>query len=265
MKLSILTLLMILNVSAAAQQRTVRVRLFWLHPPIHLTVTPEALSVQLCNGCETTRLDQPMDIAARGSTVVAGPKTSSIILLSGRAHVRAMNSPPFEIFGDLRIEARDDWLLLTLTMPLERYVVAVLQGESATFRSAEALKAMAVAARTYAVHFGSRHSLEGFDFCDTTHCQDLRLGNTSPTAQAAAAATEGELLWFEGRPAATYYHQHCGGETEDASALEPNLHVPYLRPHHDDYCIRTPHEWDVEISKSDLSRALGRSIHTLSV
>jgi stage II sporulation protein D len=79
------------------------------------------------------------------------------------------------------------------------------------------------------------------------------------------AATAGELLWFEGRLAATYYHRSCGGELEDASALDPELHAPYLRRHHDDYCVRTPDEWQTQIRKSDLARALGRPVTTVSV
>jgi stage II sporulation protein D len=53
----------------------------------------------------------------------------------------------------------------TLTLPLERYVAAALAGEAGTFRSAEALRAMAVAVRTYAVRLRGRHAAEGYDFC----------------------------------------------------------------------------------------------------
>ena len=47
--------------------------------------------------------------------------------------------------------------------PLEEYVAAVLAKESGNFRSDEALKAMAVAVRSYALHFRGRHEREGFD------------------------------------------------------------------------------------------------------
>jgi stage II sporulation protein D len=266
MKQALCTVLLLsLSVSAVAQQRTMLVRLFWQHPPTEIRVTPEGASLRNCENCAATRLRGPVEITAKASSVSAGAISSSVILLMGRARISGDGFSPFMVENELRIQARDDLLLLTLTMPLEQYVTAVLQGESANFKSDEALKAMAVAARTYAVHFGSRHRLEGFDFCDTTHCQDLRLGNESPRARAAEAATEGELLWFEGRPAATYYHRNCGGEIEDASALEPDLHVPYLRRHHDHYCIRTPDEWHAQIGKSDLSRALGRSVTTVTV
>ena len=45
-----------------------------------------------------------------------------------------------------------------VTLPLEDYIAGVMAGEAATMKSPEALKAMAVAARTYAVRFRGRHS-----------------------------------------------------------------------------------------------------------
>src|SRR5690242_17531281 len=90
---------------------------------------------------------------------------------------------------------------VTLAMPLEHYVAGVLAGESTVFRSDEALNAMAVAARTYAVRMRGRHRAEGYDFCATTHCQRVEPDAITPRLEAIAAATAGELLWFEGKPA----------------------------------------------------------------
>jgi stage II sporulation protein D len=258
-------LLFVVSAAAETQQRSMQVRLFWQHPPAHISVVPLRAALRMCESCAPTRLKALLEITAKGSSVTAGSRSSPILILTGQVRISGNGFPPFTVDNELRIQARDDSLLLTFTMPLEEYVTAVLQGESASFKSDEALKAMAVAARTYAVRFGSRHRFEGFDFCDTTHCQDLRLGNESPRARAAAAATEGELLWFEGRPAAAYYHRSCGGEIDDAKALEPDLHVRYLKRHHDDYCVRIPDEWQSEISKADLARALGRPVASVRV
>ena len=258
-------LLLVASVAAETQPGTVQIRLFWQHPPSRVRITPQQAHLRTCSSCALEPLSEPIEITAKSSSVIAGPVSSSTVLLSGRVRISGNDFSPLVIDHELRLEAHDDLLLLTLTMSREEYVTAVLQGESASFKSDEALKAMAVAARTYAVRFGSRHKLEGFDFCDTTHCQDVRLGNESPRVRAAVAATEAELLWFEGRPAATYYHRSCGGEIEDASLLEPDLHVPYLRRHHDEYCIRIPDEWQTEISKADLTRALGRPVTTVRV
>jgi stage II sporulation protein D len=156
----------------------------------------------------------------------------------------------------LSIRASDGRLQVTAMMPLEDYVAAVLAGEAATMRSGESLKAMAVAARTWAVRFRGRHGT--FDFCDSTHCQWLRPGEVPSRFRDAATATEGGLLWYKGTPAATYYHQNCGGTTEDGRYLDAALRDdPYLHSHSDQFCLaRDRGEWQTEVSKADLQRAL---------
>ena len=112
--------------------------------------------------------------AAGSSVQMDGDISSSTELrLSGAYQMNASGEPP--IHGDFPVEIRasDGHLLITASMPMEEYIAGVLAGETGNFKSEEALKAMAVAARTYAMHFGSRHALDGFEFCDTTHCQDL--------------------------------------------------------------------------------------------
>jgi stage II sporulation protein D len=140
--------------------------------------------------------------------------------------------------AEVRVQLRTSHGVTVQTLPLERYVAAVLAGESGEFQSAEALKAMAVAARTYAVKMRGRHASEGFDLCDTTHCQRVELAGVTPRLEQAAADTAGELLWYEGKLAFTPYTRDCGGRTEDASALWPDLGAPYLKSHDDAYCTR---------------------------
>ena len=140
--------------------------------------------------------------------------------------------------GPVKVQIRTQSGAKLVDLPLERYVAAVVAGESGMFQSAEALKAMAVAARTYAVRLRGRHSAEGFDFCDTTHCQRLELAGVSSRIEAAVADTAGELLWYQGKPAFTPYTRDCGGRTEDALAIWPDLAEPYLKSHDDPYCAR---------------------------
>ncbi len=125
----------------------------------------------------------------------------------------------------------------TLELPLEKYVAGVLAGEAAVFRSDEALKAMAVAARTYAVRMRGRHANEGFDFCSTTHCQRFE-PDSAPRLDRAAAATAAELLWYRGHTAFTPYSLDCGGRTEDAASVWPDEQAPYLSSHSDEFCVR---------------------------
>jgi len=135
-------------------------------------------------------------------------------------------------------------------LPAERYVAGALAGESSVFRNEEALKAMAVAARTYAARLKGRHASEGYDFCDTTHCQRLDLDAINQRMREAAAATQGELLWYEGKLAFSVYSRNCGGRTE----VWPDFSAPYLRVQKDPYC--KPDEWTWTATPRQLILAL---------
>ena len=124
---------------------------------------------------------------------------------------------------------------------LEDYVTGVLAGEAATYRSPQALRAMAIASRTYAVRFRGRHAAEGYDFCSLTHCQNFRPDSVTRAQREAADATAGELIWYQGSPAAAYYSQNCAGMTESGGQ-------PYLTAHRDEFCVRGGrHPWSAEI------------------
>ena len=69
---------------------------------------------------------------------------------------------------------------------MEEYVAWVLAGEAGGMKSAEALKAMAITVRSYARVNRGRHAGQGFDYCETTHCQDARAGAVTERLRAAA-------------------------------------------------------------------------------
>lgn len=135
-----------------------------------------------------------------------------------------------------------------VSLHLEDYVSAVVAGEGNTLPR-EAKLALAVAARSYATYNMGRHRREGFDFCDTTHCQDLRMAAVNEQSQDVAATTESEFLWFEGTVANALYSLHCGGQTEALPG------TPYLRAQPDTFCTaRGRRPWKAELTGvSDVS------------
>jgi stage II sporulation protein D len=134
----------------------------------------------------------------------------------------------------------------TRELGLEQYVAGVLAGESSVFQSREALKAMAVAARTYAVRLRGRHKSEGYDFCATTHCQHVDFDAVTSRLVDVVGETAGELLWFQGKPAFACYTRDCGGRTEDAGSVWPDLAAPYLKSHEDPYCAGAAWQWSAD-------------------
>lgn len=217
--------------------------------------------VRLCLRCDSKPLTEALEIRATASRLALMPEGSAAtVRISGDYRLESPGNAPVELALPLELRAENGRLRVELQMPLEEYVAAVVAGEAVGFTSEESLKAMAVVARTFALHFRGRHRAEGFDLCDTTHCQDLHLGGLNARMRAAAEATRGETLWYDGRPAAAYHHRHCGGSTEDARVVWPDEAAPYLRAQKDAYCLaRDPGRWSTEIAKRDIVRALAAS------
>jgi stage II sporulation protein D len=239
----------------------VLVRLWYLRPPQELKVqagTGQA-KYRKCASCAEIALGS-MTLRAVGSRIqIGGEKDAATeVRISGAYQIMTASAT---LNADFLIEVRagEGKLLVTASMPMEEYIAGVLAGETPNFKSDEALKAMAVAARSYAMHFGSRHAVDGFDFCDSTHCQNLRLTDVTPRLRKLADATAGEVLWYDGEPAATYFHANCGGTTEDGRYILGNREqrAPYLKQHTDTYCVRSgSNQWRSEVSNQELQRAL---------
>src|ERR1051326_4850666 len=111
---------------------------------------------------------------------------------------------------------------------LEDYVRGVVPNEL-SFPALEALKAQAVAARTYALKNRGQFAPEGFDLLPTTRSQVYR-GLSSETALTTRAVdeTRGIIATYNGEPINALYTSTCGGRTEDAENIF-NEAVPYLR------------------------------------
>ena len=211
----------------------------------------------------TNQAPEQLTLMRGGNSALVKASGNPVLHVVGPWKAQIPGQDPVALAYPLEIRTRDGSLALTLRLPLEDYVAAVLAGESAGFRSDQSMAAMAVAARTYAVRFQGRHKAEGYDFCDTTHCQDLRITAVSERVRQAAEQTEGELLWFQGSPAATFYAKDCGGSIEAAAMVWPDLKAAYLGQREDPYCTRKG--WTSTIRKEELRSALATRLDSLRI
>jgi len=148
---------------------------------------------------------------------------------------------------------------VTQTLSLEDYVLGVMRAEGTVEPQPEALKALAVAIRSYALKNRARHAASGYDFCSTTHCQRFIASHaTSSTLRDAVRATEGVVLTDDhGDPIDSYFGASCGGATANIRDLWGVTPASYLRGVRDEYCDAGPHaKWTDTISRADLLRAL---------
>ena len=140
------------------------------------------------------------------------------------------------------------------TLNLDDYIAQVLAGEGQPRAGDAAQEALAITARTFALANRNRHRSEGYDLCDTTHCQVLR--PATAITRRAAESTSGRVLLHQGQPAFVFYSAWCGGKSELASQVWPGaIDYSYEPALHDEACEDEP-EWVSEVRVGDIERAL---------
>jgi stage II sporulation protein D len=155
--------------------------------------------------------------------------------------------------GTLEIRPSAEHLLAIVTMDRETAVASIVASENTAETPFEALKAQAVATRSYLTAGRGRHL--DFDFCDTTHCQFLRESPGVETAVAKAIeATRGMILVYESKPFAAMYTRSCAGRTRTPAELDlPAAAYPYFSVECK-YCREHPAGWSSRISDEDAAR-----------
>lgn len=145
---------------------------------------------------------------------------------------------------ELRAGISSSGLSAINAVSLESYVRGVVARESPASWPAEALKAQAIAARTYAITTNKPGA--GFDhYADTRSQVYAGVAAETPTTDAAVAATAHQVVIYGGKPVTTYFFSTSGGKTEnnETSALGGSPQ-PWLRSVDDPYDNVSPkHRW----------------------
>jgi stage II sporulation protein D len=146
-------------------------------------------------------------------------------------HPVRYNEKPYR--GRLEVFANTKGTLTVVNViPLEDYVRGVVPNELSPggWPELEALKAQAVAARTYAVSNLGRFASAGYDLTPDTRSQVYGGRSTEhPLSDRAVLETRGRILTYKGAPVNAVYTSTCGGRTEDGENIFGGAPVAYLR------------------------------------
>jgi stage II sporulation protein D len=133
--------------------------------------------------------------------------------------------------GSLQVRAGEPGVVVINVLPLEQYLKGVVPNElsPAAFPQLEALKAQAVAARTYALRNRGGYASKGYDICATPTCQVYRGKSTEhPLSDQAVEETRGTVAHYRGGLINALYTSTCGGHTETGSNIFEGEPTPYL-------------------------------------
>jgi SpoIID/LytB domain protein len=150
-------------------------------------------------------------------------------------------------------------------LPLERYLRGVVPWEMPYRWSSDALRAQAVASRTYAV--ANLHPGSWYDLLPDT--RDQMYGGIRaerPSTNAAVEATAHRILTWNGAPARTYYFSTSGGRTQSSHDAFNGPAIPYLRSVPDPYDGGPKHDWTYRFTTLQVAQRLHVPLpHSLSV
>ena len=227
---------------------TVRIGVLSLFHPHTLTLTADHSITLLIDGAP--RILDPHNTATIRST------RSEITVDETSAHTLTLASETFTLAvpgkltrtyrGALTITSRDGILIPVVTIDTEVAVASIVAAEAPPGAPLEALKAQAIASRSFLI--ANPHAHRDFDACDTTHCQYLRSPPdlNSPAAIATRATRNVVLTWQaspDARPTivAAMYSRSCGGQTRVLKSTDPTKYPFYsVRC---DFCRRHPELW----------------------
>jgi len=177
----------------------------------------------------------------------------------------ALKAGTREVRGDVVVLAGKRGLTLVNVIALEDYLTAMVGSEMPASFPLEALKAQAVAARTYALHkklasYGALFHMGS----SVLHQVYSGVSREDPRTREAVEATRGEVLTFDLEPAETYFHASCGGKTETGrEALGRDL--AYLKSVSCG-CHKVPaSRWEAQLSPAEVKRLLGGTAAQVAV
>ncbi len=227
------------------------------------SIRSESVRIAIIKGAETLTID--------GDGLLAADEKGNPVMLTYPASLRKSSGSSFSVDGRLlkrltisapakiRINGKsyrgivdfypaDKGLLVVDELPLEEYLVGLINCEISSLWPVEAVKAQAVIARSYAIYQkdarrAAQYHLESSvmdQVYDGVDIEDSR-------AARAVEETAGEVLTFSGGVIQAFYHSNCGGHTEAALNVW-GADLPYLQGVECRYCLNVPSaKWEVSL------------------
>ncbi|MBE5821202.1 MAG: SpoIID/LytB domain-containing protein [Clostridiales bacterium] len=160
-----------------------------------------------------------------------------------------------EYRGIIEVQRKSGGLRVINILSMQEYLYSVVPSEIESNSHIEAIKAQAVAARTYAVSQMNRHRDNEFDLCATTHCQMYR-GTSWERSRSNQAVdeTEGVVIRYNGKLISAFYFATSGGHTENVENVWSG-NYPYLRGVEDSYEPKTD-PWTKTYNRQEIEELL---------
>jgi len=192
----------------------------------------------------------------RGKFKLQRSKDDMLVVVPSNDNDPSLKGNPYR--GKIRLQkSASGGMDVINVLDVEEYLYGVVPKEMSPLWHQEALKAQAIAARTYALDQKEKNKYRGHDIIAATTFQVYGgAGVESARSNQAVDETKGMVLLYDGQLALAYFHANSGGMTEDAKRVW-SADVPYLKTVRDDYSIKAPNcLWTLTLSFDKIRKAL---------
>jgi stage II sporulation protein D len=202
-----------------------------------------------------------------GKGVYSGP--IKIIPVGNTKIIVVFNGQKYRYRGNMEVDIDKEQGKLNVIniIGIEEYLYGVLKKEISPSWPAEALKAQAVASRTFAIFNMNKYIDKGYNICASTNSQAYGgVNHEDPLTNRAVDETRGMIITYKGKPINAVYHSDSGGYTEDSENVWGSF-LPYLRSVKSKFeeKVSPPHHiWSYSISERDLTEKLQKQGHKIN-
>lgn len=239
------------NADASFRQETVRVAI--VKGDEEVRIDGDGLLATDQNG-EPVRFALPAPVRRAGDALSVSGRVLRRLTVASPATV-TVNGKRYR--GIIEVAPSDRGVLVINELPLEDYLVGLINCEISSQWPMESVKAQAVVARTYAVY--QKKARAGAPYhLESSVLDQVYAGCEIEDSRAARGVREtaGEILAWGGQPIQAFYHSNCGGRTEVAENVW-GFRLPYLKSVDCAYCADTPStRWEQTLSLKKLEALL---------
>jgi stage II sporulation protein D len=274
-----------LNIIKSNKTKKYLILVFFIPLAIFLTCTPSTkylLEKHKSFGIDRTNIrillkksDARVSISSESRMKIVESKTGSV-LYDGKG--KEMYFMPEQVAGTILIESWESPLVVDNepyrgsielhnilgkihvinVLKIHEYLYGVVPCEIISSWGIEALKAQAVAARTYTYHNLLSKPKSIFDLDATTNFQLYKgISVEKESTNRAVDETSGKIAVYNGKPVIAFFHSTCGGRTSDDKYVWNGDGQEYLKSVKCDFCKDSPYyNWEEKISLYDIRECL---------
>ncbi len=203
-------------------------------------------------------VDGSMDIFdTKDNIITTMPADGSIVIGSGDGFNSIVKVDENRYRDYITFLSNGSNLLIINHINLENYLFGVLPREIPAGSHVDALRAQAVVARSFTYTSLNKHIHDGYNLCNTTHCQVYGGYEWEhPATNQAIIDTFGEFITYDGQVINTPYHSNSGGYTESSEKVWGGK-LPYLLAVKDIFSANSPNStWSIDMTPRELGDKL---------